>query len=247
MTERNAFLDMVAANLGKKRGREVVPDASTHLADTRAMASANAEQMRNAASANAAALLGALQESAALQGWIVHRVASPEDAAETVLDICKRTEATRALMARMDVLNRVPVEKSLRAGGIDVRVAARPEGEKYSEEARIAVRQAAFSVDVGITGVDYAIAETGTVVLHPRNGVSRLVSLAPPRHIAIVERGQVLPSLDELFELEREAYHAGRLTSSYNLISGPSRTGDIGATIVQGVHGPVEVHMVLIG
>lgn len=247
MTDRNAFLAKIADHLGKKRDRRVQPDVSTHLAETREQASARADRMRKEARDNATALLGALQEGATAQGWVVHRVPSPEDAADAVIDICQRSAARSVLLARMEALSRVPVEKTLKAAGIDVTVAARPEGEAYSEEARLAVRRAAFTADVGITGVDYAVAETGTVVLHPRGGVSRLVSLAPPRHIAIIEKGQVLPSLDELFALEREAFHAGRLTSSYNLISGPSRTGDIGATIVQGVHGPVEVHMVLIG
>ena len=42
--------------------------------------------------------------------------------------------------------------------------------------------------DIGVTGVDYAISETGTCVIIPRAGVSRLVSLLPPVHIALVEK-----------------------------------------------------------
>jgi L-lactate dehydrogenase complex protein LldG len=66
-------------------------------------------------------------------------------------------------------------------------------------------------------------------------------------HIAIVEKGQVLPSLDELFTLERADLLNGTLAGSMNLISGPSRTGDIEATIIKGIHGPVETHMLLVG
>lgn len=247
MTDREAFLGMVAGALGKSRGREVVPDAATNLAESQDEARQAAERVREQAQASARQLMDALEKSAREIGWIVRRVASHEDAAEAVLDICRAASVRSALTADMPVLERVPVGRTLQGAGIDVAVAARPRPDGYSDEARVRVREAAFSFDVGITGADYAIAETGSLVLRPRRGLSRLVSLAPPRHIALVELGQVLPSLDELFVLQRQAFLTGDLTSSFNLISGPSKTGDIGATIVQGVHGPLEVHMVLIG
>jgi L-lactate utilization protein LutC len=247
MTDREAFLGMVAGALGKQRGRAVAPDVSTHLAEREEETRQAAERVRKGARVAARPLMDALEKSARDAGWVVRRVASHEDAAEAVVDICRAASVRRALTAEMPALERVLVERSLRAAGIDVATAARPRAAGYSEEARMQVREAAFRFDIGITGADYAIAETGSLVLRPRRGLSRLVSLAPPRHIALVELGQVLPSLDELFLLQRQAFLEGDLTSSFNVISGPSKTGDIGATIVQGVHGPVEVHMVLIG
>ena len=95
--------------------------------------------------------------------------------------------------------------------------------------------------------MDYAIAETGTCVLLPRKGISRLVSLLPPVHVAVVERGQVLPGLDEFFALRRADSLRGDLGSYTTLITGPSRSADIEYTIVTGVHGPGEVHMLLLG
>ncbi|MBI2965931.1 MAG: lactate utilization protein [Chloroflexi bacterium] len=247
MTERGAFLDKVAGILGKPRGRAVDPDAATHLAEGIEEARLAAEKVRRTAHDEAASLMDGLAQGAAQLGWVVHRTVSHEDAADAVLEICRRAAVRTALRADMPVFGRVPVDRTLQAAGIDISTAARPAGDTYTDDARRRIRAAAFAVDVGITGVEYAVAETGTAVLHPRQGLSRLVSLAPPRHVAIVERGQALPSLDELFLLEREAFLSGTLTSSFNLISGPSKTGDIAATIVQGVHGPVEVHMVLVG
>ena len=101
--------------------------------------------------------------------------------------------------------------------------------------------------DIGITGVDYAIAETGTCVLIARSGVSRLVSLLPPVHIEVVQRGQVPPSLDELFALRRQDFIDGALGSYMSLITGLSRSADIESTLVTGVHGPGEEHVVLVG
>ena len=75
-----------------------------------------------------------------------------------------------------------------------------------------------------------------------------MVSLLPPVHVAIVESNQVYESLDDLFALRRLAFLQGRgdMGSYLSLISGPSRTADIEQTIVVGVHGPVEVHMVIL-
>jgi L-lactate utilization protein LutC len=188
-------------------------------------------------------LLDAVAESAASAGWKVRRVGSPEDAADVVAAICAEGGATRVLRSDQDIFDAIPVDAALEARGVTPGIAA--VGQAGTDIP--ALKQAAFDSEVGITGVDYAIAETGTVVLHPRKGLSRLVSLAPGRHIAILNRGDVLPSLDELFTLERAAYQDGTLEGSMNLISGPSRTGDIAATIVDGIHGPFEVHLVIVG
>ena len=107
-------------------------------------------------------------------------------------------------------------------------------------------RSVAEVADVGITGCDFAVAETGTIVVIPKSGVSRLVSLTPPVYIAIVWQGQVLRSLDELFAVRRYQTINGLENGYMNLISGPSRSGDIENIMIQGVHGPGEVHLILI-
>ncbi|MEC7835996.1 MAG: lactate utilization protein, partial [Chloroflexota bacterium] len=107
-------------------------------------------------------------------------------------------------------------------------------------------RNRAIEADIGVTGVDYAIAETGTCVVSASNEVGRLVSLAPPLYVAIVKKGQVLPSLDELFTMQRKQFLDGNQNSYTSLISGPSRSADIEYTLVTGVHGPGEVHLLLV-
>ena len=114
---------------------------------------------------------------------------------------------------------------------------------------RSELRRIAFEADLGITGVTYAIAETASCVITPGKGVARMTSLAPPAIVLLVEAEQVLESLDDFFAFTRLAYHQtrGRTPTYYNFISGPSRTADIEQTLTIGVHGPGEVHMVLIG
>ena len=116
------------------------------------------------------------------------------------------------------------------------------------ETERTEVRRRLSEAGVGITGADFAIAETGSVIVLPRRGLSRLVSVVPPVHVAIVRPQDVIADLDDLFVLRRLEYHrnGGEMGSYLNFISGPSRTADIEQTIVVGVHGPREVHLVLL-
>ena len=99
------------------------------------------------------------------------------------------------------------------------------------------------SVDFGITSADYALADTGTLVMLAGPQEARLVSLLPPAHIAVVPRDRILTGLDELFSiLPRPAEQ----TSSMVLITGPSRTGDIEQILVRGVHGPGQITVVIV-
>jgi len=86
-------------------------------------------------------------------------------------------------------------------------------------------------------------------VVIPRKGLSRMVSLAPPVYIALVEPEQVVESLDDVFAIRRMQYMQknGRDANYMNFISGPSRTADIEMTISIGVHGPGQVHLIMIG
>ena len=86
----------------------------------------------------------------------------------------------------------------------------------------------------GVTDVDYAVAETGTVVIRHRPEHGRLLSLVPFVHVAIVEPKCMVPDLIDLFAvLKRDGTGSG-----VPLISGPSKTADIEMNTVIGVHGP---------
>lgn len=104
------------------------------------------------------------------------------------------------------------------------------------------------SVRVGITGVDAALAATGTLVLHSGPGKPRRASLLPALHIAVVGADQLLPDLESFFQQARQReLNQFRQTSNVTLISGPSKTADIGQELILGAHGPVAVHIVLLG
>jgi L-lactate dehydrogenase complex protein LldG len=108
---------------------------------------------------------------------------------------------------------------------------------------REALREICSHAGVGITCADYALADTGSLVLLSSMEEARMISLLPPAHIAIVPKNRILSGLDEL--LTRVPKPAD-LTSSMVIITGPSRTGDIEQILVRGVHGPGEIHVVVL-
>lgn len=105
------------------------------------------------------------------------------------------------------------------------------------------LRSLCASADVGITSADYALGDTGTLVMIASPQEARMVSLLPPAHIAVVPRDRILSGLDELFSL---LPNPAEVTSSMVLITGPSRTADIEQILVRGVHGPGKLTVVVV-
>lgn len=97
---------------------------------------------------------------------------------------------------------------------------------------------------VGITGCFCAIAETGSLMLlsGPENVAS--TALLPETHIAVVPQSRIVANLEDAYALMRA--ERGELPRATNVISGPSRTGDIEQTIVLGAHGPYRVHVIVV-
>ena len=105
------------------------------------------------------------------------------------------------------------------------------------------LKEACAEAPVGITSTPYALAATGTLAMLSSDEEQRLVSLLPPAHIVVFPASCILVNLDELFvRLPLPA----DLTSALVFITGPSRTADIEQILVRGVHGPGEVHAVIV-
>jgi L-lactate dehydrogenase complex protein LldG len=102
--------------------------------------------------------------------------------------------------------------------------------------------------DLGLSGVDYVIAETGTLVLTAQAGQMRGVSLLPPVHVAVARTSQVIATLADYLLLVQKAGPdlQQALSSCVSFVTGPSRTGDIELKLTVGVHGPGELHLVLL-
>ncbi len=101
-----------------------------------------------------------------------------------------------------------------------------------------------FSADCGISGARGGIADTGSVLLIPSPEEPRLLSLAPPVHLVVVETKDLYPTLGAYLntgEFQEEP------PSNLVLVSGASRTADIELTLTVGVHGPKVFLIALVG
>jgi len=105
------------------------------------------------------------------------------------------------------------------------------------------VRAACAAAEVGITGAEYALADTGALVVIASGQESRLASMLPTVHITVLAADRVLTGLDELFTTVPDP---AAFSSSMVLIGGPSKTADIEQILTLGVHGPREIHLVLV-
>ena len=248
MNERSEFLRRIRTSLGRSESMIAPtsePPPGRGPADELA---GRVEDAEGLAIGDADALMAAIAASGETSGWVVRRVADVAEAGQYVLEVARDMEARSTVHSLHSVVQDALGGDLFSGTGIElIPVAVDHAGEDAERESRSTLRAAMADADLGITGVDYAIAETGTCVIIPGAGSSRLVSLLPPVHVALIERGQVLPTLDELFTLRRRDFVNGDLGSYMNLITGPSRTADIEYKLVTGVHGPGEVHMVLIG
>ncbi|MFO1412637.1 MAG: LUD domain-containing protein [Burkholderiales bacterium] len=98
---------------------------------------------------------------------------------------------------------------------------------------------------LGITGSFCGIAETGTLVFVTGAATPTATALLPDTHIAVVSADRIVSGMEEAFALVRNEFEV--MPRGINMISGPSRTGDIEQTIVLGAHGPYRVHILLVG
>jgi L-lactate dehydrogenase complex protein LldG len=159
----------------------------------------------------------------------VHRAASLDEALDLLGHVLAGLGAERVAVNAEPPLN--GVDLAGRWPDIRWRVAGQ-EGDD--------LRAFCAAADAGVTGIDAALAETGTIVVSSGPGKSRLVPLLPPVHIAMAPTSKLTT---DLF-----TWTAGRgeaMPSSLTLISGPSKTADIEQTMAIGVHGPKRLIVIL--
>ncbi|WP_462221800.1 LutC/YkgG family protein [Ferruginibacter sp.] len=99
--------------------------------------------------------------------------------------------------------------------------------------------------DASITGCEFLVARTGTIVMSAAQQSGRTVSVYAPIHICIAYTNQLVYDIKDALQMLKEKY-AGNIPSLITFASGPSRTADIEKTLVTGVHGPKEVYCFLV-
>ena len=105
--------------------------------------------------------------------------------------------------------------------------------------------KALADVDLGVTGCDFLVAATGSVVLTAQKGFGRALSVLPQAHLVIARRDQLVPLPWDAFH-QLQVRHGTNWPSMITFISGASRTADIEKILVMGAHGPKELFVLIL-
>jgi len=196
---------------------------------------------------------------AAAQAYIDAHARGPTPAfdADRVLRFIRRAGDMESTVARVGDRNEIPAAV---AGYLDaLKLAPAPvageshRGVCWPEFADLDWARSGLSVEarptvgddrLGITGGFCAIAETGTLVVVAGADTPTATTLLPETHVAVVFANRIVDTMEDAFALIRS--ERGSLPRAINMISGPSRTGDIEQTIVVGAHGPFRVHILVV-
>ncbi len=172
------------------------------------------------------------ETQARASGMIVHRVTGSG-----------LTERLRSLLVEMEVRR---VTTNLDGPWSDhVAIAVKSAGTSIVDWRSAPGLEAHYDVDAGITTVEAALAETGTIIVSSGPGCSRGTFLVPPIHIAVLGAGDILADMIDYWK--RPPAHGRRRPAATVFITGPSKTADIEGVLVTGVHGPREVHVLVVG
>jgi len=152
----------------------------------------------------------------------VFRVKRADEAGKIILDIVKETGAKSVALVSCSLIEASGIVNELKDNGVAV----------YTEQGDIA--ENIGTADIGISGVEFGIAECGSVCQDALAIESRLVSSLPPLHIAFMESRNIVPGIEDAIDII-----SGFFTEGYiSWITGPSRTADIERVLTIGVHGP---------
>ena len=240
MATREAFLGRVRAEVRK------APTSAAHgIVPPPARPAEAADAIRRQMAERWPEALERFRQELERVAGVFHRVATAAEVPGVVVAIARERSA-REVVAWDAASLGISLGPALGEAGISLAAVAAAE---VGAEPRLRHRAEAARADLGVTGVDWALAETGTLILRSGPGRPRSTSLLPPTHVAVFDRRRLLESLEQVGVM-LEALHANGADDPggavINFITGPSRTADIELTLTRGVHGPKEVHAVFV-
>ena len=127
--------------------------------------------------------------------------------------------------------SRFKLKAALKKAGVDVRT------DNF--------RAIAAQAEAGITGVNFAIADTGTLVLESTSEDIRLATTLPPKQFALLDPKKVVADGLKAVKALRQM-HQRDAKNYIAYVTGPSRTADIERVLTIGVHGPKELVILLV-
>lgn len=172
-----------------------------------------------------------MTEKASAVGTIVHEIFSVADAIQYAVDLNKKKKLKTIACPGLDPEDREKMLDLCKSSGMELLKAP--------------LRNHALFLDTSLTWVDYGIAETGTLMLASESEEIRIATMLAQIHIAMLpiskirpDMGSIEADLNDILKKDSASYTA--------FITGASRTADIERVLAIGVHGPVELHLLLI-
>jgi L-lactate dehydrogenase complex protein LldG len=158
----------------------------------------------------------------------VHRVNNPEELRNSLLTVIKENKLTRICISEDAFMENLGLELLSNDSSITF---SKPSDFKD----KTIYKETVFNVDAGLTSVDFAVAESGTLIIRHRRENARLLSLAPLIHLVVVRQTTLVPVYESAL---KQLLETSDLPSQLTFITGPSMTADIMATPFRGMHGP---------
>jgi len=175
------------------------------------------------------------QKELRLLGGQCHLAARPVELANIILEIVLSANCKLAII-ESHIDNSGEIQSKLTEHGIDaIRI----------QDLQAHTLEFLSKADVGITHADMAVSQTATVIIRTARDEDRLVSCLPRVHIAIVSTTRLVEKLTDATHYLKTNLQTNE-PCAISFVSGPSRTSDIGMKQVLGVHGPHEVHVILL-
>jgi L-lactate dehydrogenase complex protein LldF len=232
-------------------------------------------QIRTSTIADLDRHLETFERSLSALGGVVHRTGTAEEAAATVVSICRQANAQLVAKSKSMATEEIELNRALGAAGLEVvetdlgeylmqirgehpehivapaikltrtdaaeALGVEPEMDLVMRAAREQLRTVFQRADVGVTGANFAVAETGSICLVTNEGNADLVTALPRVHIVVLGMERLVPTMAELAPLLRllaSSATGERLTTYTTLLTGPRRRGE--------ADGPEELHVVVI-
>lgn len=167
------------------------------------------------------------------------------DVGEIIVKQLGRTGNKHPMLSNLDGLSQDDIVKALQ----DYVGEAIADPQELNKAVKKKIRENVLASDYGVTNVHGIIAENGTIVVGESEGNGRIASNLPYRHIVVAGYDRLYDSAEETLRGIQTAniYGLGKQNPTYySLISGQSRTADIEFHMAYGVHGPLEVHLILL-
>ncbi|MEG6522249.1 LutC/YkgG family protein [Desulfotomaculum sp. 1211_IL3151] len=176
------------------------------------------------------ALYKEFKEKAEALAAEVYRVSNTAEAQQLISKLINDLNVAKAVYAPSELVNAVNMQEIGTTTGAVM----------TSEN----LRQNAADAGLGISQLDYAVAEIGALAGNATGIESRMVSILPPVHMALVPTANLLPNLVATIATYNK--NLGELPRYLTFVSGPSRTSDIERVLTIGVHGPGRLIIVFI-